>query len=162
MKRIFAPLIITLLAASACEVSESEMEGEESKNDEVQVVEGIPSNRDTVMMYLHGSSSKTWMAQSFTIASMSSFQTCRLDDQIELNQDGTYLYDGGASLCGGEDSEMSKSGSWSLDNDNQTIIFEESDGDSFNGTITGLNSTEISLSSTYVGLTVEGRYQSAN
>ena len=35
---------------------------------------------------------------------------CRLDDEMDINIDGTYLYNGGSSLCGNEDDQRLKTG----------------------------------------------------
>ena len=72
--------------------------------------------------------------------------------------DGTYSYSSGNTLCGAEDSERQRTGSWSLDF-TQGIITFSVDGDSFEALVVGLTADEIVLNSSYAGLPVAANYQ---
>ena len=66
----------------------------------------IPADSVEFAALLHGNSSRVWSAEQFTLAGLNVFQSCRLDDQIQLINDGTYSYDGGDLLCGAEDNQQ--------------------------------------------------------
>ena len=87
MRTIFM-LITMSLMVSSCDVIELNSGIESpSNNDEIQGPDSTPSDETQFLAFLHNDVSKVWDAQGFTIAGISGFQDCRLDDQIELFAD---------------------------------------------------------------------------
>jgi len=81
----------------------------------------IPQDPVQFATFLHNNSSKVWVAEQFTIAGLSAFQQCRLDDSMVLSSDGTYQYDGGDQLCGAEDDASAKVGAWEFNAENAVM-----------------------------------------
>ena len=119
----------------------------------------VPNDLDTMLIYLRNESSKVWNASGFTIFGLSGFQDCRLDDVITLNADGTFSYDGGETLCGAEDNQRERSGTWEYDETQNMLTFLEGNS-RFSAEITGLNNNQIVLKSRYIGLDINGSYRS--
>jgi len=108
-----------------------------------------------------GQTSKEWYATDFTMEGIPGLLSCRLDDTITIFRDGTYSYDGGELNCGGEDVD-SKNGTWEVDLENQTILF---DGNEV-AEIVSITETELTLAGVYSSDTfgtfdVEGTYEIA-
>lgn len=110
---------------------------------------------------LHGGSSKSWSTISFTLAGLSGLQDCRLDDIIEIKVDGTYSYNGGAVLCGAEDNEQVRTGTWKVINNGTSIVFDEATNREYTATVNGFEQNTLSISGQYIGLAIKGIY-SAN
>ncbi|MEM9337302.1 MAG: hypothetical protein AAGA66_01130 [Bacteroidota bacterium] len=125
----------------------------------------LPSDAATLAQMLHNNDSKTWAANEFSIEGLSSFLSCRLDDTITLFSDGTYTYDGGESLCGGEDNERNRTGNWAFDFETQALIFEPGTTEESTATLVTLDAglltfTGIYQSNLFGSFDVEGRYTS--
>ena len=152
-------ILVTGVLFSACDVIElnSGIEAPPD-NDVIQGPDTTPGDEGQFLEFLHGTESKLWDARGFTIAGISGFQDCRLDDQIEIFADGTYQYDAGNQLCGAEDNQANREGTWSL-NFAQGIITFEVDGESFEALVVGLGTDGIVLNSSYAGLPVAANYQ---
>ena len=139
----------------------------QDQTNEVNLGEGsIPSDQDTFGLMLHNNDSKTWSAQEFTIEGFSNFLDCRLDDTITLFVDGTYEYDGGSNLCGGEDSERSRTGNWSFNSTDNILIFEPGSSEESSVTVVTLDNQILTFRGIYQSdifgsYDIEGRY-SAN
>ncbi len=118
----------------------------------------LPADEATFVNFLTGDSTKVWQAVQFTLEGLNGFQNCRLDDQMTLSTDGSYVFNGGVQNCGGED-QAQAAGSWSLDFNNAQLSFVL-DGENFQGEVTGLTEDQIVITGTYLGLEVEARYES--
>lgn len=132
-------------------------EGEEQEEQRVTGPSTIPSVAEFENLF-HGGSEKTWAGEAFTLAGFDGFQDCRLDDLITVNSDGTYNYDGGNTLCGAEDSEQTRTGTWSIINDGNNILFDEGTNREYTADVVGLVSDSITLSGDYLGLEINGLY----
>ena len=127
----------------------------------------IPSDSVEFAALLHGNSSRVWSAEEFTIAGLSVFQSCRLDDQIQLINDGTYSYDGGSLLCGAEDNQQFRQGTWEIDFTNARLIFDRGTELETSGQVITLEDGVVVLGGEYESdlfgtFDVAGRYSSSN
>jgi hypothetical protein len=125
--------------------------------------EVIPNDSTDILTLLHGNGSKAWEAEEFSISGLNFFQGCRLDDQIILSNDGTYSYDGGEILCGAEDNQRTRSGSWELDFSTTRLIFDKGTALEYSADLITLENETVVLSGIYVNdlfgtFNVEGRY----
>lgn len=120
----------------------------------------FPATIEEVNEFLHSNQEKTWNAQTFTLAGLEGFQNCRLDDTMILSADGTYRYDGGTILCGAEDSQRTKTGSWKILNGGRRILFDEGTSNAYSAEVVSLESKKIILKGTYFGLEISGSYVS--
>ena len=159
MKNSIFALIVLGFTFYSCDVIELSSGVETpADNDIIQGPQTIPSDQAQFLEFLHGTESKSWDATGFTIAGISGFQDCRLDDQIKIFADGTYQYNAGSLLCGAEDNQSTRSGTWTLDLAQSSIIFQI-DGDSFEALVIGLDSEGIVLNGSYAGLPLAAQYQ---
>lgn len=145
-----------LLSASACSVIV-----EESTDSGVTTIDfenTFPSSIIDANAFLVGSENRTWTTLAFTIEGVNGFQNCRLDDQIRLNDDHTYAYDGGNMLCGAEDNEKLKSGTWSMDAASRTLTFDEGEDQEAVLYIESLTENEIVISTHYYSWKVVGKF----
>ncbi|MEM7550341.1 MAG: hypothetical protein AAF363_11730 [Bacteroidota bacterium] len=177
---IFFNFFTTLLIITSCSIVSVDPVDEEVTVEAVEEpteAEGIntgsgevPLDSTTFMNLLTGGDSKTFSADDFLLEGMGiSFeQSCRLDDLITFNADGTFLYDGGDQLCGAEDDSEVREGSFSIDlsREDPFIIFTDVDGfgtSSFEGKVWTLEDSLIVISSVYTNqvfgsFEVTGRY----
>jgi hypothetical protein len=154
MKKFQYVLIAACLTIFSCSVVEDGVEPEEMV---VDFDNAFPSNSADVNNYLRSLNGKSWRATQFTIASMDGFQACRLDDVITLNSDFTYDYDGGTLLCGAEDNQKIKSGTWTIDNDTRMMQFDKGSDHEVEVYIESLTETELVYSTSYLGLAILGK-----
>lgn len=156
----FAGILITLVfLIAACDVINLDTPPTDDPLDQNVTVSGpntLPSSQDTFISYLSGSNGKTWNASQFTLQGMDGFQNCRLDDVMTLESDGSYQFDGGNVSCGGEDQREAQ-GTWNLDFENNRLSFVLG-GDTFEGEVVGLTENTLVIRGTYLGMTVEARY----
>ena len=124
MKSIKCVLLsFVVLASFSCSVVE---EGNSDTDDtSITFEDHFPNSVIDVNAYLLGGSSRTWSTLGFTIDGVNGFQNCRLDDEIQLNADQTYDYNGGDMLCGAEDNQKLKSGNWEVDTEARTLTFDK-------------------------------------
>ena len=157
---ISAGFLITLLfLVSSCDVINLDTPPTDDPVDQNVSVSGpntLPADQDTFLNYLRGNNGKTWNASQFTLQGMDGFQNCRLDDAMTLGNDGNYQFDGGNVSCGGEDQGQAQ-GTWNLDFENSRLSFVLG-GDTFQGEVVGLTENTLVIRGTYLGLTVEARY----
>ena len=159
MKNSIFILAFTGLAFYSCDVIELSSGVETpSDNDIIQGPQTVPGDQTLFLDFLHGEENKSWEASGFTIAGITGFQDCRLDDQIVLHEDGTYEYNAGNFLCGAEDNQSSRNGTWSLNFSQSSIIFQVGD-DSFEAVVIGLDAEGIVLEGSYAGLPLTAHYQ---
>ncbi len=104
---------------------------------------------------------KHWKTSKFSwngvFASMDR-HTCRLDDKMSLSGTGMYTYDGGAELCGDEDNQQLKTGTWDLDENLQYIIFDKDTDVEQRAEIDFFTEGQLSLSMNYLGALVSGEF----
>ncbi|WP_422361669.1 lipocalin family protein [Reichenbachiella sp.] len=149
-------LFLLVLVISACSVVE--VENMDNENSEINFESTFPNSAIDVNAYLLGGASRTWTTLEFTIDGVDGFQNCRLDDQIQLNSDKTYDYDGGDMLCGAEDDQKLKSGTWEVDVDNRTLTFDAGTDREGIFHIESLNAEEIVVRSQYYSWEVLGKF----
>lgn len=149
-------LFLLALAISACSVVE--VEDVDNENAEINFDSTFPNSAIDVNAYLLGGESRIWTTLEFTIDGVDGFQNCRLDDQIQLNSDNTYDYDGGDMLCGAEDDQKLKSGTWMVDVDNRTLTFDAGTDREGVFQIESLNAEEIVVRSQYYSWEVLGKF----
>lgn len=106
-----------------------------------------------------GDNMKSWTASRFTLSGSTLFTSCRLDDIMTFNRDGSYRYDGGNQLCGAEDNRRVKTGNWTTDFEKKTILFDEGTLKEYNADIIGFYDNKLTLRGTYMSMEVRGEYQ---
>ncbi len=149
---------ILILGLGACELVELDSPTSE---DEVvfPTIDGpttVPSEESALLQLLHNGSEKTWSAMGFTLFGLQGFQSCRLDDVITINSNGTFMYDGGEQLCGAEDNTRRQSGTWRVDAGSR-LMFEAGDR-TYTAIVDGIDAENIVLSGEYIGLALKGHY----
>ena len=104
------------------------------------------------------------LATSFALLGILNTQKCRLDDQIVLNADGTFQYDGGSKLCGREDNKKIRTGKWHVTDSGKKLVFEYDRGrrktkiEKHEGQVVNAGGGWIVLSGSYRGITLQGTY----
>lgn len=116
----------------------------------------LPTDEATFLLYLSGSNGKTWKTSQFTLQGFSGFQNCRLDDQMILETNGNYQFDGGNISCGGEDQAQAQ-GTWQLDFVNNKLTFVLG-GETFQGEVTGLTESSLVIRGSYLGMELKARF----
>ena len=102
-----------------------------------------------------------WRTSKFSWAGIfasSDNHTCRLDDMLTLANDGQYTYNGGNELCGNEDNQQLKTGTWVLDENLGFILFDKDTNKAFKATIDFYQPEMLSLSGSYMGILVSGEF----
>ena len=145
---------VIVIAFGACNVMSIEPLGSENNISFENIYPNSIENANTI---LTGSGTRSWSSNSFTIEGISGFQPCRLDDQIVMNMDGSFSYDGGDVLCGAEDNMQIKSGSWNLNYTTRTLTFVPNTGDPVELYIEMLTDQEVVFSANYIGLDILGK-----
>ena len=160
--RLFVFLGLFAIMGS-CNLVEIQETTENSKDPE-SLVQGPraveATNVQTFASHLHGEVSKTWANVSFEMDGIEGMLSCREDDSITLYADGTYSYDGGDNLCGGEDIHQTRIGTYQIDFENKELIFDGGTSLEATASVVGLTSTETVLSGSYLLLGVRGHYKS--
>lgn len=110
---------------------------------------GLPTDAEAFGQMLHNNDSKVWSAEEFTIEGFDGFLDCRLDDTITLDSDGTFSYDGGTLLCGGEDDTRNKTGNWSFDFTDKLLILEPGTANETSAKIITLETGLITMTGIY-------------
>jgi hypothetical protein len=151
--RITALVAISISLLASCKLASLEEPEKES-------VPSLPSTLTEFEVLFHSNTQKVWKAQSFTLGSINGLQNCRLDDTMTIVSDGTYEYNGGQSLCGAEDSQRIKKGTWKILNNGANILFDEGTSTAYVAEVIGLESKKIVLRGTYFGLEINGTYVS--
>ncbi len=107
---------------------------------------GLPATAEELLTAIAGTESgRTWSAETFELEGLSGFQLCRLDDTFMFFTDGTYRYDGGEVLCGGEDDQRIKTGTWELDFENSQILFDRETSKEYTATIAAAEGNRMQL-----------------
>lgn len=159
------PLLSVLAIAflSSCSVSDDDevSTATDANGNVVNTVDnGIVVATDSVnfRMLLTDSVFKEWKTSLFTLAGSTTFTDCRLDDIMLLFKDGTYNYQGG-KLCGAEDNEMNRNGSWELDYSNKKIYFDKGSSNEYVAEVIGLLNNELRVKGAYMGMEIRGLYK---
>lgn len=159
MKNIFKLLPILILIA-ACEVVElnSPNNGSNEENELIGNGQIDASDSVTFRRKISGTNDKNWITAEFTLAGSDNLTFCRLDDKMIFNDNGSYTYNGGNTLCGAEDNRRVRTGTWELDYKNHKIIFDRGSSNEYIAEIIGLTDNEIRLKGSYFNLEVRGKY----
>ncbi|WP_420385180.1 lipocalin family protein [Roseivirga sp.] len=151
--------LILLTSLSACSV----VDLENGTQNTVESPVGLPATAAELNDALVGDGSRIWSAKSFNLEGMVGVQACRLDDTFRFFADGTYRYDGGETLCGGEDSQRIRTGTWQMDFDELTITFDVTTNLQSEAKLIGLSDDTMELSGTVTvfgeNLDIRGIYQ---
>lgn len=153
-------LFAALLALVSCNESDDEPQSGGNPESNIDGSEIMANDSIELKMAIDGGSERAWSADAFTLAGSTSFTSCRLDDVMQFNADGTYVYDGGEVLCGAEDDQFVKTGTWEIDFENQRILFDLGTSNQTAATIIGLSDNELRVQGTYMMLDVRGIYSS--
>lgn len=149
-------LIIIFTTTLSCEV----VSIDEALPSIIEFSEAFPDNAGTLNAALTNESSRSWKITGFKLGSNSNFQSCRLDDALVLNNDGTYNYDGGNELCGSEDNVRLKSGVWEVDFESRTMIFDKGTDNEIEIFIESCQNSIVVFSSQYFGMKILGQFES--
>jgi len=158
-KSIIYSLAIALVTlVVACGEDSDSSEGP-TANVNPSVDRGIIEANDstTFRMLLTDSVSKTWDASVFLLAGSNTFTSCRLDDYFTFFTDGTYDYSGGR-LCGAEDTDKNRSGSWELDYTDKKIYFDRRTSKEYVAEVIGLQENELKVVGSYMRMEVRATY----
>ena len=162
-------LVAGLLLVASCEVVELERRASGSLPNEATAdvldigSQDLPADSAAFALLLHNGESKTWSADQFVFEGLSMFLACRLDDVMTLNADGTYAYDGGENLCGAEDDQRFRIGTWAFDVDTEQLTFDSGTSNAFSAEIVTLEEGIVVLESEYRSdifgnFDIQGRY----
>ena len=134
--------LISVSFFNACDV----VDLQESGNDvEIADPVGFPESDAALLESLAGSESRQWNALTFSLEGLRGVQSCRLDDDFTFFAEGTYRYDGGTVLCGGQDDTRIKTGTWRADFSNRRLIFDEGTSLEASASISGIENNRIKL-----------------
>ncbi|MEO9967534.1 MAG: lipocalin family protein [Reichenbachiella sp.] len=159
MKHQLSFLWACLFLLSACSVVvEESIDSSDPDVSTITFANEYPASSIDANTFLLGGSSRIWQTIAFTIEGVNGFQNCRLDDEIELREDGTYYYDGGEMLCGAEDNQKIKQGEWRLDEESRTLIFDEGAETQTEIYIESLTEEEMVISTHYYQWKVVGKF----
>lgn len=149
--------IIALLLISGCSVVELD------EPTQLPIINGLPSTTDAFVNAIAGESGRNWSTIAFQLEGMRGFQGCRLDDTFMFLTDGTYRYDGGENLCGGEDSLRIKTGTWEFNSNSNQIIFDITTNKEYSAQIIAIEDGKMQLTGQVdifgVILDIQGFYQ---
>ncbi|NMM47345.1 lipocalin family protein [Marinigracilibium pacificum] len=154
---LLSGIMIAILAMGSCELTELDSGPEDMNGSEITLPTDKPASATEFNELFHGNNQKEWIPIVFTIASIEGMQDCRLDDQININSDGTFTYDGGNQLCGAEDDSRMKAGTWRITEDLSTIVFTE-DSNQYFANVEALVSDTLVVSGSYFGIRLKGAY----
>ena len=159
-------LFVAFAVLSACNLVDVKNSGNET--DPLGTIPSFPATETEFTQYFHSSEGHTWTADGFLLAGTSGFLDCRLDDRIILKANttnplsGTYEYNGGDDLCGAEDDKASKFGTYQINYESKTIIFDAGTNNESTAKVSGLDEEAIVLEGEYMGLTIRGKYLISN
>jgi hypothetical protein len=130
---------------------------------EVPNIQGIPSTQEEFVNAIAGESSREWSTIAFQLEGLQGFQHCRSDDTFIFLSDGTYRYDGGEILCGGEDNQRIKTGTWEINPDTNEIIFDITTNKEYSAQVIAIQDGKMQLRGLVdifgVAMDIEGFYQ---
>lgn len=152
--------VTLLLIATSCDLVDLDdpANTNEPADEPMLAPQGLPSSMSEFNTLFHGDTEKSWSTISFTIASMEGLQGCRLDDSMTINADGTYVYNGGSQLCGAEDTQQNRTGTWSISAGIDQLTFDEGTDRSYTARLDALVQDTLVVSGTYIGLEIRGIY----
>lgn len=159
MKVIFKILPL-LFVFAACEVVELDSPNNNDGTDNSKIGKGNIEATDSITFRtkITGTTNKSWVTNEFTLADSDNLTFCRLDDQLQFNADGTYRYDGGNQLCGSEDNQRIKTGTWELSYNSNAITFDKGTSKEYSAEVIALTENEIRLKGNYFNFEVRGKY----
>lgn len=151
MKKIYYCIVACIGLFIACEEDQNTETGNNNISINLNLLIGSSDVTTDV------TDSITWSASSFELEGVG-VEDCRLDDQMTFRSNGTYRYNGGLTLCGGDDNTRIKDGTFSVDTASATITFDQGTDIEYTANIQSLSATEVMLSGSYLGMTIEGKY----
>lgn len=161
MTKVFFVLFSCVFLFASCESSMDEASN--SANDDSVTIENaeiVAMDEAEFKSIIDGDGEKVWSASAFTLAGLTTFTACRLDDSMTFKSDGIYEYNGGQVLCGAEDNAFTKTGTWEVNFADQAIIFDRGSSNEEVGEVIGLTENEIRLKGSYLLMEVRGIYTS--
>ncbi len=158
MKKVLLALSVSALIFAGCNESDDDAPSNTATDNTIGEADIIAGDSLEFKTLIDGGDTKMWMASGFTLAGLTTFTDCRLDDEMVLNANGTCMYNGGMNLCGAEDNQQVKSGTWELDFANTTILFDKGTSREEAALVIGLSENEIRLDGTYMFMEVRGIY----
>lgn len=144
---------------SSCDVVEFAQTAAEDRASLIVEPTTLPASEVELEQAFHGGDTRIWQTISFSFANIDGLQECRLDDQMTINADGTYEYDGGNTLCNGADNQRNKTGTWEITNQGKNILFNAGRQDEYLADVTGFDDDLLAISGQYMGLTIRGIFQ---
>ncbi len=136
-------ILFILSTLPACSLVDLEEPGPTTP---VEPPAGIPLTEEEFIFELAATDdSRMWSALTFQLEGLNGFQFCRLDDTFIFFSNGTYRYDGGEVLCGGEDNTRIKTGIWELSFQDSQIIFDRQTSKEYRTTVAGLENGRMEL-----------------
>ncbi|MGB0522346.1 MAG: hypothetical protein ACPGJS_05270 [Flammeovirgaceae bacterium] len=161
MKKVLFICLLAFLAS--CDLVKIKDGGTE-ETDPLGTIPSYPTTEAQFTQLFHSNVGHTWEADGFTLAGTEGFLDCRLDDKIILKADatnslvGTYEYNGGTDLCGAEDDQTSRFGTYQIDFANNQVVFDAGTSNETTAKVTGLDETAIVLEGSYLGMEIRGKY----
>jgi uncharacterized lipoprotein NlpE involved in copper resistance len=158
MKKVLITLSAAALIFVACNENEDESPANNTAGGTIDETEITAIDSVNFKALVDGGSTRMWMASAFTLAGLTTFTSCRLDDEMTFNSDGTYIYNGGMNLCGAEDNQQMKSGTWEVDFSEKMLRFDAGTQNETAALVIGLSQNEIRLEGSYMAMEVRGVY----
>lgn len=155
----FWVLAILLFLFGSCDITQLNQPDDDNDTEVIQAPTELPTSSVVLENEFHGGGERIWETVSFTFMGVGGIQDCRLDDQMTINIDGTYAYDGGLTLCGAEDNQRTRTGTWEVTNDGKNIVFDAGTAAEYTADVTGLDDDMIAISGQYIGLNISGVYR---
>lgn len=163
MKNLIPALLLSALVVVACSKDDEGPETNSSSNQlSIDAGEILAADSAAMKLSIDNGNAKTWATSAFTLAGRTTFTSCRLDDTMEFNADGTYIYNGGSNLCGAEDDEQIKTGTWEIDFQNRRVIFDKDTNLEAIAKVIGQNDAELRLQGSYMAMEVRGIFTAEN
>jgi len=155
-----AAILLAIAFSAGCSLVDLD---EPNELDLIEAPIGLPSTQEELVNAIAGESGKSWETLTFKLEGLDGFQFCRLDDTFMFFSNGTYRYDGGEMLCGGEDNLRVKTGTWEIKFDTKEIIFDRTTNKEHSTQIVGIEDGKMLLRGQVeifgIALDIEGIYQ---
>ncbi|MCH2214955.1 MAG: hypothetical protein MK086_07270 [Flavobacteriales bacterium] len=161
MKKYLSLILGIAVLSTGCNGSEEDEPSNSSSSKELNIEAAAFLATDSTSMknLIDAGVGKTWSTLAFTLAGSTAFQSCRLDDEMEFNTDGTYTFRAGET-CGAEDNQEVRVGTWEVNFQNETCIFDKGSSREITATVIGLSEDEFRLSGSYMMMEVRGIFTS--
>lgn len=151
---IFSLIISFAMITISCEKKSIEPE-EDSPHTDNTGATNYPTEQTDFNTALYNDASKTWGNGVFKVLGIG-VEDCRYDDQMSLKSDGTYSYNNGSNLCGGD--LQTKNGAWEANFTARTITFDKGTSDENVATIKTLDNFSMTVEGTWLNMNLSGAY----